>query len=152
LDHKKDQWETPADLYAQLDAEFGFTLDPCASAENAKCAKYFTYEMGGLSRDWGTERVFVNPPYSSPKLAFWMRKAYTASLAGALVVCLVPASTDTNWFHTYALRGEIRFIRGRVKFSNGNGDAPAPAPFASLVVVFRPPNSVQSIAETPGRP
>jgi phage N-6-adenine-methyltransferase len=142
MDNPEDQWSTPQKLFDQLDAEFHFTLDPCASAENAKCAKFYTYDDGGVSKNWGVERVFMNPPYSSPKLTFWMKKAYTASLAGALVVCLVPASTDTNWFHTYALRGEIRFIRGRLKFGGSKNSAK----FASLIVIFRPP---QVIAETP---
>lgn len=131
-----DEWSTPQALFDELDAEFHFTLDPCACAGNAKCARYFDQEMGGLHRNWGTERVFMNPPYSA--VGLWMRKAHTASTRGALVVCLVPARTDTRWFHELAMKGEVRFVRGRLSFGNGG-----PAPFPSLIVIFRPP-TVQS--------
>lgn len=127
-----DVWSTPPALFYALNLEFGFTLDPCANAENATCARYFTQDDNGLLRDWGTESVFMNPPYSECEA--WMRKAYGAAQEGATVVCLVPARTDTEWFHRFAMKGEIRFIKGRLRF----GDAEANAPFASMVVVFRP--------------
>lgn len=133
-----DVYATPRWLYEALDREFGFTLDPCATADNAKCAKYFTQAENGLLRDWGTETVFMNPPYS--KVCDWVRKAYGAAMEGATVVCLVPARTDAGWWHDYAMKGEIRFIRGRLRFNDderrfgGNGGAP----FPSAILVFRP--------------
>jgi phage N-6-adenine-methyltransferase len=127
-----DVWATPQWLYDALDKEFGFTLDPCTNGTNAKCKKFFTPTENGLLRDWGSEVVFMNPPYS--EIDDWMRKAYGAALEGATVVCLVPARTDTRWWHEYCMKGEIRFIRGRLKF----GDADTGAPFPSAIVVFRP--------------
>ncbi len=127
-----DVWGTPQWLFDALDKEFGFTLDPATDGTNAKCSRFFTEETNGLLQDWGTETVFVNPPYSECEA--WMLKAYKAAQNGATVVCLVPVRTDTNWWHRYAMKGEIRFLRGRLKF----GDATDPAPFPSAVIVFRP--------------
>lgn len=126
-----DVWATPQKTFDELNAEFGFTLDPCSDGTNAKCELYFTPAEDGLAQDWGFHTVFMNPPYSDN--AAWMRKAYESSLNGATVVCLVPARTDTRWWHDYAMKGEVRFLRGRLKF----GDAKHSAPFPSAVVVFR---------------
>jgi phage N-6-adenine-methyltransferase len=128
-----DLWATPQDTFDQLNAEFGFEVDVCATADNAKCDIFFTKEIDGLAQDWGSATCWMNPPYGRA-IKQWMRKAYEASLGGATVVCLVPARTDTAWWHDYAVRGEIRFIRGRLKF----GDSANSAPFPSAVVVFRP--------------
>ena len=127
-----DEWATPQWLYDALDKEFGFTLDPCSDGNNAKCKRFFTSKDAPLNQDWGTETVFMNPPYSACKE--WMRKAYGAAQEGATVVCLIPSRTDTEWWHRYAMKGEIRFLRGRLKF----GDAKNCAPFPSAVIVFRP--------------
>lgn len=127
-----NEWPTPQWLFDALDKEFGFTLDPCATPDNAKCGRFFTIADAPLNRDWGTETVFMNPPYSD--CGDWMRKAYGAAQDGATVVCLVPSRTDVDWWHRYAMKGEIRFLRGRLKF----GDATNSAPFPSAVVVFRP--------------
>lgn len=127
-----DVWSTPQWLYDGLHKEFGFTLDPCSDGTNAKCHKFYTPTENGLLRDWGTETVFMNPPYS--EVDTWMRKAYGAAQEGATVACLVPARTDTDWWHKYAMKGEIRFLRGRLYFGDGDGRAP----FPSAIVVFRP--------------
>ena len=130
---KTDVWSTPRDLFAVLDMEFGFTLDPCANAENATCARFFTEHENGLLRSWAEEVVFMNPPYSQCEA--WMRKAYgEAKNEGATAVCLVPARTDTAWWHDFAMKGEIRLLRGRLRF----GNAKANAPFPSAIIVFRP--------------
>lgn len=126
-------WATPPALFAALDAEFGFTLDAAALPHNAKCARYFTPADDALAQDWGAGVVWLNPPYGR-QIAAFMRKAYEASLAGATVVCLVPARTDTAWWHDVAARGEVRFLRGRVRFEG----AAHGAPFPSAIVVFRP--------------
>ena len=128
---KTDVWGTPQHVFDVLHAEFGFTLDPCTNGENAKCGKFYTEKEDGLAQDWGTEVVFMNPPYSDCK--GWMKKAIESAKAGATVVCLVPARTDTKWWHEYAMNGEIRLIKGRLKF----GDAKGNAPFPSAVIVFR---------------
>jgi phage N-6-adenine-methyltransferase len=128
-----DVWATPQRFFDRLHQEFGFTLDPCALPDNAKCPSYFTPAQDGLSRPWrGT--VWMNPPYGR-EIAKWMQKAYQSSQEGATVVCLVPARTDTAWWHRYAMRAsEIRLVRGRLKFGDGRNSAP----FPSAVVIFRP--------------
>ena len=131
MSSKTDVWATPPETFAALDREFGFTLDVCALPENAKCERYFTPADDGLSRPW--EGVcWMNPPYGQT-IARWMAKAVESAAAGATVVCLVPARTDTAWWHDYAVKGEIRFLRGRLKF----GGAQHSAPFPSAVVIFR---------------
>jgi len=128
------EWATPQWLFDALDREFGFTLDPCATAGNAKCKRFFSRADDGLRQSWAGEVVFMNPPYGR-EIAAWMRKAWESALHGGdTVVCLVPARTDTNWWHDYAMRGEVRLLRGRLKF----GGAKYGAPFPSAVVVFRP--------------
>lgn len=128
-------WETPLYFFNKLNLEFNFTLDVCCVPETAKCVNYFTPEDDGLSQDWGNNTCWMNPPYGRDIIR-WMKKAYEASLKGALVVCLVPARTDTEWFQTYAMRAEeIRFVKGRLKFGN-NGEAINSAPFPSAIVIF----------------
>lgn len=127
-----DEWETPQELFNELDDEFHFTVDACATDENHKCPRYYTKEDNGLLKDWGGERVWLNPPYS--KIAMWVEKAFREGMKdNTVVVMLIPARTDTRYFHKFILnRSEIRFVRGRLKFSNkGN------APFPSMVVIFR---------------
>jgi phage N-6-adenine-methyltransferase len=131
---EQDTWSTPTDLFQKLNDEFHFTLDPCCSTETAKCSKFFTKEDNGLIQNWSNEIVFMNPPYGKNQTKIWMKKAYEESRNGATVVALVPARTDTLWFHEYALLGEVRFIRGRLRFS----ESKQPAPFPSIIVVFRP--------------
>ena len=133
---QSNEWETPQAFFDKLDEEFHFTLDPCSTDENTKCEKHFTLKDNGLRQDWSKEIVFMNPPYGR-EIVEWMRKAYNESLKGALVVCLVPARTDTIWWHEYAMRGTIRFIKGRLKFSNKGT-----APFPSAVVIFHPSSAM----------
>lgn len=130
---KSDEYETPQDVFNALDAEFHFNLDPCSTDENHKCQVWFTKEENGLCQDWGGYRVFCNPPYS--RISEWVEKCYQESRKdGTLVVMLIPARTDTRYFHDYILhRSEIRFIKGRLKF----GDSKNSAPFPSMVVIFR---------------
>lgn len=126
-----DLWSTPQDFYDLMHAEFGFQTDVCATADNAKCAHYFTQDDDGLAQTW--ERTcWMNPPYGRA-IGDWMRKAYESSQQGATVVCLVPARIDTRWWHDYAIKGEIRFIRGRLKFGGSKNNAP----FPSAIVIFR---------------
>ena len=128
-----DEWYTPIDFYEQLDKEFHFNLDPCATEQNHKCDKYFTKEINGLSQKWGGCRVFCNPPYGRV-IGEWVKKAYEESQQpNTLVVMLLPARTDTRWFHDYIYgKAEIRFIKGRLKFGGSNQGAP----FPSMVVIF----------------
>jgi DNA polymerase-1 len=128
------EWATPQDLFDALSARFGpFTLDACATADNAKCAAYFTRSDDGLSQPW-TGRVWCNPPYGRG-IGLWLKKALESvrDRSAELVVCLVPARTDTKWWHDYAAEGEVEFLKGRIHF---NGAASG-APFPSALVVFR---------------
>ncbi|KMK77864.1 adenine methyltransferase [Alkalihalobacillus pseudalcaliphilus] len=126
-----DKWETPQAFFNELDREFRFDVDVCATEADKKCEQYFSPQDDGLSQKWeGT--CWMNPPYGR-KIGYWIEKAYESSLQGATVVCLLPSRTDTKWFHEYCLKGEIRFIKGRLKF----GDSKNSAPFPSVVVVFR---------------
>lgn len=109
-------WSTPQDFYDKLNKEFHFTLDPCADDLNHKCAKYFTKAQDGLHQDWSGETVFCNPPYGRT-ISRWVEKAYNEVYRGecSCVVLLVPARTDTRWFHQYIYhKAEIRFIRKRL--------------------------------------
>ena len=124
------EWETPQLFFDALNAEYHFDVDVCATANNAKCERYYTKEKDGLSQQWKGV-CWMNPPYGR-EIGKWMRKAYESSLYGATVVCLVPARTDTAWWHDYAMKGEIEFVRGRLKF----GGSKANAPFPSAIVTF----------------
>lgn len=132
-----DKWATPQAFYDNLNKEFNFTLDPCADEFNHKCKKYFTKEQNGLVQNWGGETVFCNPPYGRKDSYVWVKKCYEESLKpNTTVVLLVPARTDTRWFHNYIYknpRAKYEFIKGRLRF----GDGKAPAPFPSMVVVFK---------------
>lgn len=176
-------WETPENVFGFWDDQFNFTLDVCASEDNAKCDSYFDEEMDCLQQDWAPDVCWMNPPYGEPQHACkkkrdgsysckkklckerghhsdvyvpgigdFIKKAYEESLKGAVVVCLVPARTDTDWFHEYLLpHAEITFLRGRIAFikppalytdeetgqcwvEKQGGDSAA---FPNLVAVFR---------------
>jgi phage N-6-adenine-methyltransferase len=126
-----DLWETPAWLFQKLNEEFRFTLDVCALPENAKCERFFSPDDDGLKQTWDGV-CWMNPPYGR-EIEKWMEKAFNESERGVTVVCLVPARPDTEWWHKFALRGEIRFLRGRLKF----GKATSGAPFPSAIIIFR---------------
>lgn len=128
---KTDMWATPQDFFDALDAEFHFTLDACAVKENAKCEAYYTPEQDGLDQPW-TGRVWCNPPYGR-NVGQWVKKAHDTASGGGFVVMLLPARTDTRWFHDYIYgKTEVRFIKGRLKF----GSCQNAAPFPSMVVIF----------------
>ena len=128
-----DSWSTPIDLFERLDQVWHFDLDVCADPFNAKCDRFFTRADDGLAQTWAPAVCWMNPPYGR-EIKHWMRKAHDESLKGATVVCLVPSRTDTRWWHDYAMRGRIEFIKGRLRF----GDAKNSAPFPSAIVVFNP--------------
>lgn len=127
---KSYELETPQWLFDKYDKLYNFDIDVCATSENAKCKKFFTKEDDGLRQVWSGS-CWMNPPYGR-EIGKWIAKAYSSSIEGATVVCLVPARTDTAWWHDYAMKGKIEFLRGRIKFSNCDN----PAPFPSAIVVF----------------
>lgn len=128
-----DLWSTPQDFFDRLNKVFRFDIDVCAIPDNAKCSVYYTPNKDGLKQDWfGT--CWMNPPYGRT-IKKWVEKAYnSAKDNGATVVCLLPARVDTAWWHNYCSKGEIYFIKGRLKFGGSKNSAP----FPSAVVVFRP--------------
>jgi site-specific DNA-methyltransferase (adenine-specific) len=131
---QSSEWTTPPTLFAKLNARYGpFTLDPCATPENALCEHYYTRAENGLTQSW-TGKVFLNPPYGRG-LSNWLRKTWESVTTGEadLVCCLLPARTDTSWWHEWVVRGEVEFLSGRLHF----GGAQNGAPFPSAVVVFR---------------
>ena len=129
---KSNEWATPQDFFDKLNAEFHFTLDVAATQENAKCEKYFTVETDGLNQSWIGQTCWMNPPYGR-EIGKWIEKAYKESIKGVTVVCLIPARTDTTYWHEFVMKGEIRFIKGRLKF----GSSKLNAPFPSAIVIFR---------------
>lgn len=131
---KTDQWSTPQDFFDTLNEEFNFTLDPCADEFNHKCEKYFNEQQNGLIQDWSGNVVFCNPPYGKA-IKDWVKKCYEESQKpNTRVVMLIPARTDTTYFHDYIYgKAELRFIRGRLKFGNSKNSAP----FPSMVVIFK---------------
>lgn len=133
LTSNSNEWATPQKFFEELDAEFHFTLDPCCTHENAKCKRHFTKADDGLSRNWGGQRVFCNPPYGK-EIGKWVRKCYEESRKeDTLIVMLIPARTDTSYFHDYIYhKAEIRFIRGRLHFNESSQGAP----FPSMVVIY----------------
>ncbi len=130
---KSNEWVTPQHLFNELNKEFKFTLDPCSTNENKKCKKYYTLQEDGLSKSWKDETVFMNPPYGG-HTRDWIEKAYLESLNGAVVVCLIVSATDRSYWHDFIFprASQIRFIRGRLRFS----DSKSTAPFASAIVIF----------------
>lgn len=129
---KTDLWSTPQEFFDKYDEIYNFNVDVCATDENAKCEKYFTQEQDGLAQEW-VGVCWMNPPYGR-EIKHWMKKAFESSQKGATVVCLVPSRTDTIWWHDYAMKGSIEFIKGRLKFGGSKNSAP----FPSAVVVFQP--------------
>jgi phage N-6-adenine-methyltransferase len=128
---KTDKWETPQWLFDKYNAIYNFGTDVCALPSNAKCSYFYTEEQDGLKQEWQGV-CWMNPPYGR-KIGAWVKKAFESAQQGATVVCLLPARTDTKWFHNYCTQGDIEFIKGRVTF----GDAINSAPFPSMVVVFK---------------
>lgn len=135
---ERHDWETPPDFFAELDAEFHFEIDVCALPHNAKCATFYAPQDDGLRQPWAPSVCWMNPPYGR-EIGAWVEKAAAEAREGALVVGLLPARTDTRWFHEHVLgRAELRFIRGRIRFVG----APHSAPFPSLVAVWQCPGNV----------
>lgn len=132
------EWGTPWDLFNKLNRKFNFTIDVCANEFNHKCDKYYNIKQNGLSKKW-FGNVWCNPPYGR-EIKHWVKKAYDSSRNGkCLVVMLIPARTDTEWFHRYIYKKEgvkILFLRGRLKFTNNSGNILNSAPFPSMLVLF----------------
>lgn len=128
-------WATPRQLFEMLDREFLFALDACADSTNHKCANYIDEQMDAFRQNWATlsngRAIWMNPPYGRG-IGKWIQKARSEP---ATVVCLVPARTDTSWWHDYCMKGEVRFLRGRLEFDDLKRGR---CPFPSAIVIFRP--------------
>ncbi len=134
----RGDWETPQELFDELNEEFDFDLDVCATSHDTKCPVFIAPRADALSQHWGPQRaegwtVWCNPPYGR-RIGKWVEKGYIESQHGLTVVMLLPSRTDTIWWHEYVMKADdIRFIRGRLKFSGHKTGAP----FPSCIVVFR---------------
>lgn len=128
LTSKTDEWETPQDFFDEWNRQFHFTLDACANEKNHKCNKYYTKEDNGLLKDWGGEIVWCNPPYGK-NISEWVKKCHIeCQKKGTIIVALLPARTDTKWFHEYVYHEALTyFVKGRLKFSNSKNSAPFPS-------------------------
>ena len=139
LSSKNMCWCTPQEFFDKLNEEFCFTLDAAATDKTAKCPLYFTPETDGLKSSWkvaGGGTVFCNPPYGR-EIGKWVQKAYEEAQTGTPIVLLIPARTDTRYFHVFIYhKAEIRFIRGRLRFTDDDGNAADPAPFPSMLVIY----------------
>lgn len=150
---KNLNWNTPQSFYDKLDEEFHFTLDAAATDKSAKCRLYFTPDDDALTQNWGTAgkggAVWCNPPYGR-NIGLWVKKAKKESaLHHIVVVMLIPARTDTRYFQDDILYGgasEVRFVRGRLHFTDDDGASVGPAPFPSAVIVFRPSEDRMTIS------
>ena len=129
FESKRQDWETPDSIFDPLNEEFGFTIDVCANDANAKCKDYFSEEDNALEQEWNGV-CWMNPPFGEQ--GKWVKKAYESSESGAIVVCLLPARTNTNWWHEYCMKGEVRFIKGRPKFKGAKYGLPQPL----AIVIF----------------
>lgn len=139
LNHLQN-WGTPRELFDPLDAKWGFTLDVCAQQWNAKCSRFYTKKDDGLLMPWGPrENVWCNPPYDNPTP--WLERGWLAALElNSTATYLLPNATETRWFQNLAFRGDIYFIRGRLKHEpppGYEGENPGP-PFGSVIVRFYP--------------
>lgn len=126
----RSDWETPRDLFERLDRFWHFDLDVASSDENALCERHFTKEDDGLAQSWAGHRVWCNPPYGRG-VGEWCRKAYEETRDGrTCVVMLVPARTDTGWYHDWVegKAAEVRFLRGRLRYALGGGSRRTPRP------------------------
>ena len=133
-----NEWYTPKKLFDELNEEFNFNLDPCCTVESAKCKDFYTEATNGLSKSWEGKTVFMNPPYGR-EIKKWIEKAYMESLKpNTKVVALIPSRTDTSYWHDYIFNKakDIRFLRGRIKFVDIDGNSSSPAPFPSSIIVW----------------
>jgi len=141
-----DTWTTPRDYYNKVNVEFNFTLD-AAALESSTLVLDNWYgpdhpdesRRDAFTRDWAKDSagaIWLNPPYGRT-IKDWVRKANAVANGGGTVVCLLPARTDTSWWHDYCIHHEIRFIRGRLKFGNQKNSAPFPS---ALVIMKAKPH------------
>ena len=135
--HKDMFWCTPNDLFDKLNDEFSFVLDAAATERTAKCSLYYTPETDGLLQSWDVGgSVFCNPPYGRD-ICKWVKKAFDEARCGFPIVLLLPARTDTRYFHDYIYgKAEVRFLRGRIRFTDEEGNTIGPAPFPSMLVIY----------------
>ncbi len=134
---EKQDWCTPQQFFDELDTEFHFVLDAAATYQNSKCKRYFTPKENGLIQSWDVGgAVYCNPPYGKD-IGLWIKKAYEESQKGITIVMLIPARTDTKYFHEYIYhKADIRFVKGRLKFTDENGVSKGTAPFPSMIVIY----------------
>ena len=137
-----DTWTTPKDFFDEINKEFNFGLDAAALQASTLVPDNWygpdhpdTSRRDGLTRTWHKDTdktIWLNPPYGRV-IKQWVAKAHQEAANGGAVVCLVPARTDTAWWHDSCIMHEVRFLRGRLKFGGSKNSAP----FPSALVVMR---------------
>ena len=146
IDTRNGVWVTPHSFFDPLHAEFHFEYDAAASAENAMLPRYWDKRMDAFKQDWRDRIIWCNPPYGRKQIYQWVERC---AKGGATLVCaLLPARTDTRWFHDFIYQNpnaEIRFIKGRIKFSGMKGSGK----FPSMVVIFRKPSLLRTASAGP---
>ena len=133
----RQDWATPPDFIRKVEKKIGrkFDLDVCAYDHTAKAPKWFTEKDDALTKEWSAPLCWMNPPYGRA-LPIWLKYAYDQSQKhNNTIICLVPARTDTAWFHDIATKGTIVLLRGRINFEQEGEKAGSPA-FPSMIVVF----------------
>lgn len=148
---KNQEWETPQELFNQLNEEFNFTIDLAGNSINHKLQHYYNLEQDSLKQDWSNQRAFLNPPYGR-KIGQWIKKCAKTQqenrqlvippydIGLPVIVALLPARTSNNWFHKYCYNQpgvDVRFIKGRLKFELGGEPVENSAPFPSMIVIWR---------------
>lgn len=123
---EKQDWATPDELYERLDRIYRFNLDVAADATNARCETYFDAGTNGLAQSWAGARVWCNPPYGR-QIGDWTAKAAAEAAKAEFIVMLVPARTDTRWWHDARSSCRIEFLRGRLRFKGATASAPFPS-------------------------
>lgn len=133
------EWETPAALFKVLDDEFQFTLDAAATEKNRKCKQFLADAFAEPVAGWGVKskggNIYLNPPYGRNAVD-WVARAYEESRDGPVVVMLLPARTDTRWFHQWGVQGNVRLLPGRLRFEIGGNTSLQAAPFPSMLIIF----------------
>lgn len=127
----KQNWTTPAWLFDLMDREFNFTFDLAADDDNHLCQNYYTEKDNSLIKDWSNKISWLNPPYGGSRdnsLKIWVKKAFDESRkTNTEVTLLIPARTNTNWWHEYCMKADIIiFLKGRPKFGDATHGLPQP--------------------------
>lgn len=139
-DARNGVWVTPHSFFDPLNVEFNLKIDSAAARDNAMLPIFWDAQIDAFKQDWRDKRIWCNPPYGRKEIYRWVERCATGG--ATIVVALLPARTDTRWFHDFIYQKEnveIRFVKGRIKFSGTTGAGK----FPSMLVVFNRSNGTQ---------